>query len=536
MASASRSGKRWTWASTIIASRVAEAEANARERSLLVRLAPAATRTSSGGFGAEGEHRADPVEEPLHHLVRGSRLERASVGETDAAPGDDHGELLADVGVPLEDAGERVPVHFQESGFRESHHRRATGLAGEDRHFAEERSAREAGDFLVALDPDGDLAAGDEIEGVADLALADHRVPRTVLEVPGALCEELAILGAQGSDEIDAREQVVRLGEMLLAPPLLRLGSTLAEADRLLRVRLIDPRAPQGVPDGLVDLVESVAPLRVALRVEAHLVERAARLESGEQDARRGLLQGQRARRDRLAEHRLAARRRHVHVEHQRNVDRVVQVRAGMVDHHLAADERVGDEELVVLARQHPRRAPADVEHLAAPLPEADELALLEGLLGVEGEAAEEVPERLLEREAQHDREERAGGDEAGEIEPVLVTQDERGDGRRDRPDDEAAEDSRDRDAPQAEGGEQQGFEDPQSRQRTGDDPRGRGYVMERDALRTGQEQHRHAGGQIEAGEDVRRSQLEGKGAPLPAAPAKHAANEVECQPKGCGT
>src|SRR5207248_838239 len=122
------------------------------------------------------------------------------------------------------------------------------------------------------------------------LALPDDRLPRAVFEIPGALREQLAILRPQRREEVDSRKQILGLGGMLAAPPLLRLGGPLAEAHRLLRVRLIDPGAAQGVPDRLVHLVERGALLRIALAEEANLVEGPVRLEAGEQHARRRVL------------------------------------------------------------------------------------------------------------------------------------------------------------------------------------------------------------------------------------------------------
>src|SRR5947209_19650082 len=93
-----------------------------------------ATNAELRGSRAEGEHGADAVEEvSFHRRQRGTRLHRARVGETDAATGDDGGELLAHVRVRLEHPREGIAIHFEQTRLRHGYHGGTAGLAGEDR-------------------------------------------------------------------------------------------------------------------------------------------------------------------------------------------------------------------------------------------------------------------------------------------------------------------------------------------------------------------------------------------------------------------
>ena len=115
------------------------------------------------------------------------------------------------------------------------------------------------------------------------------------------------------------------------------------------------------------------------------------------------------------------ARRRHARIDHEAQAAAPLQrlPLALAEDRHPAFhDLAVGDDHGLPVARLDQGRAPADVAHLAREAVDAHPVADLDGVVDLDGEAAEQVAERVLHREGDHRGEDRRGGDDAREVDP----------------------------------------------------------------------------------------------------------------------
>ena len=230
---------------------------------------------------------------------------------------------------------------------------------------------------------------------------------------------------------------------MLAPPAVLGLRRPLADRNRRLRVGDVDGRPTERVPDRFLHLVEGLPLDQDALGVELDPIVHAVGRERRHLHHRLRHRQHQRARLHRLEQHRLRARRGDVEVDGDHQLDHVGQLRPHVVDDHFAADQAVGHQQLVLVGGDQARRAPADVEDAAAIFSKTNPLAGFERLLGMQGETGEEVAQRLLQRKAEHHREQRAGREQRRQVELVLDAQQHRRAEESDRPDAERAQDAR---------------------------------------------------------------------------------------------
>ena len=122
-----------------------------------------------------------------------------------------------------------------------------------------------------------------------------------------------------------------------------------------------------------------------------------------------------------LVDRRDDARRRHARVDHEAQAAAPLQrlPLALAEDLHAALhDLAVGDDHRFPVARLDQGRAPADVAHLSREAVDAHPVADLHGVVDLDGEAAEQVAERVLHGEGDHRREDRGGRDDAREVDP----------------------------------------------------------------------------------------------------------------------
>src|SRR5262245_13307287 len=294
--------------------------------------------------------------------------------------------------------------------------------AGEQGHLAEElalHQSRQGSRHLAEVLAHLHLAAVDHEETVSWRALLDDVLASSVMELSEAARRQAQLLVGERTEQVDGPERALEaaLVALLDGGPRLRL----VQVDVANRERDLDAVAPEVVPDEPEHLAFDGAIVLVAAKVVADLVVDGVVAVADDAENWTRLLEDLGHLLQEVLQHREHLVRRRVEVHPHVQDPRMRLARLREVDQRASRDLGVGDDEGVSVPGSQLRGAPGDLLDAALMVADPDPVPEPEGRVGVEGNAAEEVAESVLEREADHRAHDGRPREERGGLEAEAV-------------------------------------------------------------------------------------------------------------------